>query len=61
MIDFKKLEMADIEVVSGPPNSELDKAFSAFLKDRRAKEVRGKHPGFAAPARKKANAKAKAN
>ncbi|HET6399911.1 MAG TPA: hypothetical protein VFH95_00780 [Candidatus Kapabacteria bacterium] len=34
MIDFKELEMADIEVVSGPANSAVDRAFSKFLKDR---------------------------
>jgi hypothetical protein len=38
MIDFKALEMADIEINSGPPNPAMDKAFSEFLKARRKEE-----------------------
>jgi hypothetical protein len=36
MIDFKKLEMADIEIVRGPANPALDRAFSEFLNARKA-------------------------
>jgi hypothetical protein len=39
MIDFKKLEMADIEIVSGPANPALDRAFSEFLKARNAMQA----------------------
>jgi Asp-tRNA(Asn)/Glu-tRNA(Gln) amidotransferase A subunit family amidase len=39
-IDFEALKYADFEVVNGPTNPEVDKAFSAFLKELRAKEAR---------------------
>jgi hypothetical protein len=38
-IDFEALKHADFEVVNGPRNPELDKAFSAFLRERHAKEA----------------------
>lgn len=38
MIDFKQLEMADIEVRSGTKDPAVDRAFSEFLSDRRKKE-----------------------
>jgi hypothetical protein len=38
-IDFKKLEMMDIVVVDEPWTPEEQKAFSAFLKARKAKEA----------------------
>jgi len=38
-IDFEALQDADFEVVNGPRNPERDRAFSAFLKELRAKEA----------------------
>jgi len=38
MIDYNALEMADIEINSGPPNPAMDKAFSEFLKARRKED-----------------------
>jgi len=38
-IDFEALKDADFEVVNGPRNPERDRAFSAFLKELRAKEA----------------------
>ena len=38
-IDFEALKHADFEVVNGPRNPERDRAFSAFLKELRAKEA----------------------
>ncbi len=62
MIDFKKLDKADIWIASEEPTTEQDKAFSEFLKARREKEARSKKarpiPSRAvAAARKKAKAK----
>jgi hypothetical protein len=51
----------DIFIQSGPPNPELDKAFSAFLNAHREKEAaklaRSKKARPAAPTKKKAKAK----
>ena len=61
MIDFKKLDRADLWIASEKPTPEDDKAFSAFLKKLRAKQAaaqaRSKKGHPAAPARKKARAK----
>ena len=43
MIDFKKLDKADIWIASEEPTPEQDKAFSEFLKAYRAKEARSKN------------------
>ncbi len=37
--DYDKLDDMDIYIQSGPPNPELDKAFSEFLKAHKAKEA----------------------
>ena len=62
-IDFDHLEkFDDLQIGPSTPNPELDKAFSEFLKARRAKEAHSKKPRTipsrdAAPARNKAKAK----
>lgn len=38
-IDFEALKYADFEVVNGPTNAAVDKAFSTFLKKHRAKQA----------------------
>jgi hypothetical protein len=40
MIDFKKLDRADLWIASDPLTPEQEKAFSEFLKARKVKEVR---------------------
>jgi hypothetical protein len=40
MIDFKKLERADIWIASDPLTPEQEKAFSKFLKERNEKKPR---------------------
>jgi hypothetical protein len=42
MIDFKKLDRADIWIASEEPTPEGDKAFSEFLKAYKAKEAQSK-------------------
>jgi hypothetical protein len=42
MIDFKKLEMADLWIASDPLTHEQEKAFSKFLKERQEKQPRVK-------------------
>jgi hypothetical protein len=61
MIDFKKLDKADIWIASEEPTPEQDMAFSEFLKAYRAKEARSKKARTipsrdAVSARKKAKA-----
>jgi hypothetical protein len=66
-IDFEALKDADFEVVNGPRNPERDRAFSAFLKELRAKEaqqgeidkVRSKKPRSLPATRKNITAAAK--
>ena len=38
-IDFEALKYADFEVVNGPTDPVVDKAFSEFLKKRRAEQA----------------------
>lgn len=57
MIDFKKLDHADIWIASETPTPEEDRAFSEFLKKYKAKQARSKKPRTAAPAHKKSRAK----
>jgi hypothetical protein len=42
MIDFKKLDKADIWIASEEPTPEQDKAFSEFLKAYKAKQAHSK-------------------
>lgn len=51
-IDFEALKYADFEVISGPRDPVVDKAFSAFLKERREKEAQQREKN--APRSKKA-------
>jgi hypothetical protein len=63
MIDFKKLDRADLWIASDEPTPEDDRAFSAFLKAQREKQTRARKASpasaTAASPRKKAKAKAR--
>jgi membrane-bound lytic murein transglycosylase B len=53
MIDFKKLDRADLWIASDPLTPEQEKAFSEFLKTRRVKPARIKSARSIPSARKK--------
>jgi hypothetical protein len=65
MIDFEKLDRADIWIVSEEPTPEGDKLLSEYIKAYKAKEARSKKArpipsaGTALSARKKAKVTAK--